>query len=85
MAGKGKFNWRQAVCPSCGRRVWFSEPMAVATVPSAFAHLVPQTVMGECGHTVSVRFLDKPEEFVAANQAMFERQMARQAVAVEAA
>jgi hypothetical protein len=74
MAGNGKFNWQQAVCPSCGRHVWFTEPIAVATVPPAFAHLVPQTVMGECGHTVSIRFLNRPDEFTAVNQAMFQRQ-----------
>ena len=74
MTGKGKFHWQQAVCPSCGRRVWFTEPVAVATVPPAFAHLVPQTVMGECGHTVSVRFLNKPDEFSALNRATFQRQ-----------
>lgn len=83
MAGKGKFNWKQAVCPSCGEYVWFSEPMAVAhNVPASIAHLVPQTVMGECEHTVSVRFLNKPDEFVAVNQAMFERQ--QEAVAAAA-
>ena len=67
---------KRAVCPSCGETVWFSEAIAVATVPAAFAHLVPQTTMGECGHTVSVRFLDDPDEFEAVNRAMFERQQA---------
>ena len=80
MAGNGKFNWQRAVCPSCGRHVWFTEPIAVATVPPAFAHLVPQTVMGECGHTVSIRFLNKPDEFSAVNQTMLQRQTSSVAV-----
>lgn len=75
MAGKGKYNWKKAVCPSCGRAVWFTAPEAVAVnVPAELLAMVPQTVMGECGHTVSVRFLDRPDEFVAVNRAMMERQ-----------
>lgn len=78
MAGNtAPYTWKEAICPSCGRRVWFTTPVAVATVPDAFAHLVPQTVMGECGHTVSVRFLDKPEEFAAANAARLAQQRLR--------
>jgi hypothetical protein len=76
-ANKAPYNWKEAICPSCGRRVWFTAPVAVATVPDAFAHLVPQTVMGECGHTVSVRFLDKPKEFAAANAARTAQQRLR--------
>jgi hypothetical protein len=36
--------------------------------------------MGECGHTVSTRFLNRPEEFSAVNQAMFQRQTGTVAV-----
>jgi hypothetical protein len=71
-----RFNWRKAICPSCRRRVWFTEPVTVAIVPMAFEHIVPQTVMGECGHTVSVRFLNRPRAFVRANAIMQRRQLA---------
>jgi len=74
MAGK-KYTWKRAQCPSCGKTVWFSAPQSVAAfVPQGLEHLVPQTTMGECGHTVSVRFLDKPETFAKVNATMFARQ-----------
>jgi len=37
--------------------------------------------MGECGHTVSVRFLDKPEEFRVVNATMFALQNVAQGAA----
>ena len=81
MAGKQQYQWKWAVCPACGKRVRFTEPQAVAAfVPQGLEHLVPQTVMGECGHTVSVRFLDKPEEFLAVNATMFALQQVAQKV-----
>ena len=80
MAGTQYRKW--AVCPSCGKRVRFAEPQAVAAfVPQGLEHLVPQTVMGECGHTVSVRFLDKPEEFRVVNATMFALQNVAQGAA----
>ena len=79
MASESKYSWKRAMCPSCGKTVWFSEPITVATVPTAFAHLVPQTTMGECGHTVSVRFPDDPDEFETVNRAMVEPQQAARA------
>lgn len=60
------YTWQKAICPSCGEMVWFSAPQAVATVPPEYQHLVPATVMGECGHTVSARFLNRREDYEAA-------------------
>lgn len=57
----------KAICPMCRQEVEFDEPKSILSdpVPEAIEHLVPQIVMGSCGHTVAPRWLNKPDEYVA--------------------